>query len=121
MPKQTPNAKATTARNKAAFLKAFSAKACNISEGCKAANVSRKVTYEWQEKDPQFKADMAACKAALIDMAESLLFRNMTEGDTTALIFFLKTQAKDRGYVERQEIRIDPADITIGKDMEGLN
>jgi len=121
VPKKTPNAKATTAKHKAAFLAAFSTKACNISEGCKAAGIGRQTAYDWQDSDPKFKADMAACKAALIDMAESLLFRNMTEGDTTALIFFLKTQAKDRGYVERQEIRIDPADITIGKDMEGLN
>ena len=48
-----------------------------------------------------------ACREALAegkegrkDFVESALFKRITEGDTTAIIFFLKTQAQDRGYVE---------------------
>jgi predicted transcriptional regulator len=37
------------------------------------------------------------------DFAESKLFIEIKNGNITAIIFYLKTQAKDRGYVERQE------------------
>jgi len=38
------------------------------------------------------------------DFAESALFKQIAKGNITAIIFYLKTQAKDRGYIERSEI-----------------
>lgn len=50
----------------------------------------------------------ALCKQAvldareqMIDIAEGRLYQNINEGDNTAIIFFLKTQAKHRGYIEK--------------------
>ena len=43
-------------------------------------------------------------KESTLDMAEAQLINLMKDGDRTAIIFFLKTQGKDRGYVERQEL-----------------
>jgi hypothetical protein len=40
----------------------------------------------------------------MVDVAESKLMAKIDAGDTTAIIFFLKTQGKGRGYVERQEV-----------------
>lgn len=42
-------------------------------------------------------------KEALKDFAESRMYKGIEEGNPTLLIFYLKTQAKDRGYVERVE------------------
>jgi hypothetical protein len=39
------------------------------------------------------------------DWAEGILLEKIAEGDTIALLFYLKTQAKDRGYVEGVDVR----------------
>ncbi len=55
--------------------------------------------------------DFATCKEAqddarerTKDLAEGNLLQLIRAGNVTAIIFYLKTQAKDRGYVERQEL-----------------
>ena len=39
-----------------------------------------------------------------IDVAESQLIKAIGEGNLTAIIFYLKTKGKDRGYSERREV-----------------
>jgi hypothetical protein len=39
----------------------------------------------------------------MLDNAESVLYKKVLEGSTPELLFFLKTQGRFRGYVERQE------------------
>lgn len=40
----------------------------------------------------------------MLDKAEGKLYQLIAKGNVTAIIFYLKTQAKHRGYVERQEL-----------------
>ncbi len=40
----------------------------------------------------------------IVDMAETKLLEKIKSGDYPAIRFFLMTQAKERGYVERQEV-----------------
>ena len=43
----------------------------------------------------------------------------MKEGDTTMIIFYAKTQMKDRGYTERKEITgKDGEDLIKGKEID---
>lgn len=60
--------------------------------------------YRLQKKYPTFAQAIIDERESLKDFAEGKLFTQIDEGNTTAIIFYLKTQVKDRGYVERQEM-----------------
>ena len=43
-------------------------------------------------------------REALVDEAEDKLAKHIRDGDLRAIQFFLRTQGRHRGYVERQEV-----------------
>ncbi len=83
-----------------------------VSSACKAAGVSRMTFYRWYNEDPDFKEKVDDVKELQKDFCEALILKKMKDGDTTMLIFYAKTQMKDRGYTERREL--------VGKDGEAL-
>lgn len=96
-----------TQKRKKQIAETFLKKMCNVSATCLAMNISRYTFYETLKKDKEFKELIEDAKEALIDNAETMLQKKILESDTTALIFFLKTKGKDRGYTERNEIKLD--------------
>lgn len=44
------------------------------------------------------------CQQGVLDLAEGKILEKIRDGDIAAIIFFLKTKGKNRGYTERQEI-----------------
>lgn len=52
---------------------------------------------------PSCQAAVREAKEKMLDFAEGKLVGKIKAGDDTAIIFYLKTQGKARGYVERQE------------------
>ena len=95
--------------NKREFLEALKRCAGNVSEATKHVPIHRTTHYLWLESDPEYAAAVDAIKESLIDRAESALQTLITEGNVPAVLFFLKTQGKKRGYVERTE-----TDVTSG-------
>ena len=75
----------------------------NITASCKAAKINRTTFYNWKAEDPAFFSAIQEIEESSIDFAESKLKQQISEGNTTATIFYLKTKGKDRGYVERVE------------------
>jgi len=101
--------------NKAKFLQAFEAKAGNISAAAKAIGITRTQYHKWRSSDPAFAQACEDVKEGLIDMAETMLLSEMRNGNIAAIIFFLKTQGKKRGYVERTEIAPPPQSYDLSK------
>jgi hypothetical protein len=93
-----------TAEKKRQFLAAYQAKACNISQACAAVDISRSTFYDWLTTDLLFAAAIKDIDEALLDWAESMLFKGIKDGDHTLLIFFLKTKGKGRGYIEKVDV-----------------
>ena len=92
-----------TTIKKEKFIELFFAKTGNISLLCKAIGIHRSTYYEWISKDEEFKKKVEIEREGLIDFAESKLFNLIDDKNVTAIIFFLKTRAKDRGYIEKIE------------------
>src|SRR5688572_21643883 len=75
----------------------------NVSDAAGKLNTSRRVLHQYINEHPTVKAALADIRESTKDRAETMLQTRMNHSDTL-LIFYLKTQARDRGYVERQEI-----------------
>lgn len=67
--------------------------------GCSISTILR-----WMEREPELKAIQRDSAEALVDLAEIALKRRILLGDTTAIIYTLKTQGKNRGWGERLEL-----------------
>ena len=102
-----------TKENKELFLEVFKKTAGNVSQACKAIKINRKTFYDWCKKDKKFKDKIDEINESLIDNVETLAYKKIKEGDTTMLIFFLKTKAKHRGWTEKMEIAHTNANIEI--------
>ena len=76
----------------------------NVSMVARTLNVSRTTLYNYINSHSTVKAKLDEAREKMIDNVESKLYSKALDGDTTAMIFFLKTQGKSRGYVERQEV-----------------
>lgn len=83
------------------FLKAFKAGHGIILTACEAVGISRSLYYKWMKEDPDFKEKVDAIQESQIDFVESKLIKAIEGNDTTAIIFYLKTKGKKRGYNEK--------------------
>ena len=107
-----------TLKSKADFLEAYRAKQGSISEACNAIGIARLTYYRWTEHDEDFRRLIDEADQAEKDFGETQLKKLMSgipkmkagkqigwlvRPDTAAVIFYNKTQNKDRGYIERTE------------------
>ena len=111
--------------NKKVVIEALEKSKGIISSACKAVDMPRSTFYHWYNNDPEFKAAVDDVQEFAIDYVESKLLEKI-EGITvagrgpanddgeppvyevppsdTAIIFYLKTKGKKRGYVEKSEV-----------------
>lgn len=74
-----------------------------ISVAARRLGVSRSSVYNAINRHPTVAEAAEDARERTTDLAEGKLYSKINEGDITAIIFYLKTQGKARGYVERQE------------------
>lgn len=95
---------ADTAEQKRVFIEVFRKTDCNVSLAAEKAGVHRRQVYRWMDDDPEFKTAFENERERIIDHVESALMKNIQAGKEASIFFFLKCRAKDRGYIERQEL-----------------
>lgn len=111
----------TTARRKKELLEALEQSLGIPATACKKVGIGRTTFYQWRKDDPDFNSAYLEIKEDAKDWGESKLYELMQgvtvektiageeviytrPPDTAAVLFFAKTQLKDRGYTEKQEI-----------------
>ena len=90
------------------IIKMYEKKGCNVTTTCAALGISRKTFYEWKDKKKKLAEGLDEVDESILDWAESKLKEHIQNDDLQALIFFLRTKGKKRGYVEKTE-----ADVNI--------
>ncbi|MCA9497123.1 MAG: hypothetical protein KC589_09330 [Nanoarchaeota archaeon] len=75
-----------------------------VAYACSSTGIARRTYYNWIKEDEWFREACEDITEMVKDIVEAKLLTNINEGKETSVIFYLKTKAKDRGYVERQEI-----------------
>lgn len=105
---------------KKAMIEALKKSLGIVSTACETCDISRQTHYRWLTEDENYKEQVEDISEAAIDFVESKLYEKIegiqmgkqVDGHTvvydlapsdTAIIFYLKTKAKKRGYIERTE------------------
>ncbi len=96
---------------KRAMIEALEKSLGIVTTACKTVGISRQTHYNWLN-DPAYKEAVDSIADIALDFAESQLHKQISNGEVSSTIFFLKTKGKKRGYVERTEIA---ADVSLNK------
>jgi len=74
-----------------------------LTLAAKKAGVCYRTVIRYAEEFESVKKAIDESQNQMLDVAEGKLFQAIGAENMTAIIFFLKTRGKARGYVERQE------------------
>ena len=88
---------------KEAMLKALESSLGVVTTACKKTDTPRSTYYKWLREDKEFADAVKDIENVSLDFAESKLFEQMANNNTSATIFYLKTKGKQRGYWEKQQ------------------
>lgn len=107
---------------KVKFLEAYKTNNFNVASACASAGVSPVTFSVWKKDDAFFREEYVHAKESrvrhvenkLMELINGVTTQKFVKGEPviyleppckTSIIFFLKTQGKHKGYVERQEIQ----------------
>ena len=76
----------------------------NLSAAARVLKVYRTTLVSRIDSHPELKELLVECREAQLDFAEAKLEQKIINGETVPLLFYLKCQGKDRGFVERKEL-----------------
>lgn len=101
------------------LLKALEKHLGIISTACKEVGCSRRTFYDLLEEDEEFKENYEELSEVSLDFVESKLHELIRQENPTAIIFYLKTKGKKRGYTEKQhfEVKTDSPNPLTGQGL----
>jgi hypothetical protein len=67
----------------------------HVSQSCLGAGITRHTFYDWMKKDKEFATALIDAEGELNDEIRDVLINKASEGDMTAVIFYLKNRHPD--------------------------
>jgi len=83
----------------------------NCAAVAKRFGVARSSVVELIGKRPSLQKVLKNAREGMLDHAESALYSCILDKQPWAVCFFLKTQGRHRGYIEREGTIVDPGTI----------
>jgi hypothetical protein len=74
----------------------------------KKLGVNRQYLYVWLDKNPKLRAYIDEEMDKLLDFAEVKLYEEINKDNLRAIIFFLSTRGRKRGYGKQESFGSDP-------------
>lgn len=90
-------------RKAGVFIRALENTGGIIKNAAEAIGCSRQTVYNAIQTYPSVARALDEEREKLKDLVEERLIDQIQQGNMTAIIWYSKTQMKDRGYVERHE------------------
>lgn len=88
-----------------------------VTEIARRLGCARSTVYTYRKRYPEVQQAFHDEREAQLDFAESALLNQIKDGNIAATIFFLKTQGKHRGYIERPLVEVN-ANAQVGSERE---
>ena len=107
--------------HKKAIIEALTKSLGVVQTACKTVGIDRSTFYKWYNQDEKFRKQVDEIENIALDFAESKLHKKIESGDTTAIIFFLKTKGKHRGYVEKSEVNHSGTVVNFVVSEDAMN
>ena len=92
-------------RTDAQIIKALKDSRGMIAVAARQLGITRQTIYDRRKKSEAIRDALEEAREFTSDVAELKLFEAIQESEAWAVCFYLKCQAKDRGYVEKTEVR----------------
>lgn len=74
-----------------------------VAVAARKLGCARQTIYNRAEKSEAVREALVEAREFTTDIAEAALYKAIEAGEGWAVCFYLKTQGKGRGYIERQE------------------
>lgn len=94
-------------------LEALQNNAGNITKACEDAGFAVSSFYNWKNTDEEFRKAVEEIDNVQFAFVEGKLLELVDNLNPTAVIFYLKTKGKDRGYKETSEVKLDTKEFEI--------
>ena len=99
-----------------------------LTQAAKNLGCTYQTINNYLTRFPELKETIIFEREKVLDFAESQLILKIKEGDLTAIIFYLKTQGKQRGYSEKHIVEsrnlhqlnisgLDDKSITMAEEL----
>lgn len=96
-----------TQERKQAVIEALQKSLGIVTTACINAGVSRKQFYEWVKNDAEFAKAVDDIEDVTLDFVEGKLLKNINDGDTQSIHYYLKCKGGKRGYGDKHEIKVE--------------